>query len=191
MPILMPFCATRLSCHGFRLRELSSCLPSFPRPSLQTTKPPAGGFASDKSILPLRVLLAPPRLVQAHLLALDRARVTRYQPRLLESRLERRVVLDQRPRDAVAHRARLAGFAPTVHVDSDVEIRRRFRDLEWLAHDHAPGFAREKHVDRLAVYGNGALAGRDEDPRYGRLAAAGAVILLVALQCHGSPGALL
>src|ERR1700752_1776368 len=100
-------------------------LHSFPDP--QTTKPPAGGFAANKSILPLRVLMAPPRLVQAHLLALDRARVARHQARLLEGRLERRVVLDQGARDAEPDRTCLAGLTAAVHVDRDVEVRRHFR----------------------------------------------------------------
>ena len=51
------------------------------------------------------------RLVEADLLALDFARVARDEPRLRQRGLELRVVVDQRARDAVAHRAGLAGLA--------------------------------------------------------------------------------
>src|SRR3970040_2057496 len=84
-------------------------------------------------ILALRELMALARLVQAPLLALDRARVTRDQPRLLERRLERRVILDQRARDAVPHGARLPPLTAALHVDHDVEAGRGLRHSQRLA----------------------------------------------------------
>src|SRR5690349_9639300 len=96
-------------------------------------------------------LLAASRLVQADLLALHLARVARDETRLRQRRLERRVVVDQRTRDAVAHRARLAGFAATRDVHHDVERGVVARELERLTHDHAPGFAREEFIHGLVV----------------------------------------
>ena len=48
-----------------------------------------------------------------------------------------------------------------------------------LAHDHAPGLARKKFIDRLAVDDDDALACLHEDPRHRRLATPGSVILVV------------
>ena len=51
----------------------------------------------------------------------------------------------------MTHRAGLAGFTATVHVDLDVERLEMAGQFERLAHDHAAGFASEELVDRLAV----------------------------------------
>src|SRR5436190_23513154 len=69
----------------------------------------------------LRELLATPRLVQAHFLALDFARVAGHEPGLRQRRFQLRVVLDQRPRDAVAHCAGLTRLPAADDVDHDVE----------------------------------------------------------------------
>src|SRR5689334_1564353 len=82
--------------------------PSFVSGAPQTTKPPAGGLVAGEYSLPLRVLASTSRLVQADLLPLDFARVARHQSRLLQHGLERSVMLYQRARDAVPHRAGLA-----------------------------------------------------------------------------------
>src|SRR5712691_2120759 len=60
----------------------------------------------------LGVLLAPPRFVQADLLSLDLARVAGDQSGLAQKRLERRIELYERARQAVAHGARLPEFPP-------------------------------------------------------------------------------
>src|SRR5260221_11122684 len=71
--------------------------------------------------LTLGELLAASRLVQAHLLALDFARVARDETGLGERRFQRRIVFDEGARDAVAHRARLSRLtaARAVHQDAD------------------------------------------------------------------------
>src|SRR3990167_8078335 len=66
--------------------------------------------------LPLGELLCTPRLVQAHFLAFDLARITRHQPGLGQRRLERGVVFDQGAGEAVTHRTGLAGLAAAVYV---------------------------------------------------------------------------
>src|SRR4051812_21414873 len=78
--------------------------------SLQIKKPPWGGFFSSFGDSALGELLAPPRLVQSHLLALDFARVARDEPCLAQHRLQRRVELDERPGQSVAHCSRLPEF---------------------------------------------------------------------------------
>src|SRR5271165_1875201 len=69
--------------------------------------------------LTLGELLAAASLAQAHLLALDLARIARDQACFGQDRLEGFVVVDQSARDAVTNRAGLTGLAATVHVDLD------------------------------------------------------------------------
>src|SRR5437667_6029286 len=71
------------------------------------------------SRLTLGELLASARLVEAHLLALDFARVARHQARLGQCRLQLGIVVDQRARDAVTDGAGLPGFPPALNVDPD------------------------------------------------------------------------
>src|SRR5947209_4066378 len=129
------------------------------------------------SALALGELLPASRLVEADLLALDFARVARDEARLRQRGLERGVVFDERPGDAVAHRAGLARFAAAEDVHLDVERLAVVGQLERLAHDHAAGLAREEHVHRLVVDDDVALAGLDEDARDRVLAAARAVVV--------------
>src|SRR5262249_52936907 len=128
-------------------------------------------------------LVAAARLVQPDLLALDLPRIARYQPSLLQHHLEPGVVLDQGAGDAVAHCACLARLAAAVDVDADVEAGERIGELERLAHDHAPGLAREKLVDRPAVDRDDASSRPEIYASYRALAAAGAVVLL-RMRCH-------
>src|SRR5258706_3366328 len=124
-----------------------------------------------------RELLAASRLVQADFLALDLARVARHEPGLRKRRLERRVVLDQGARDAMADRAGLPRFATAEHVHLDVERLQVIGELEGLAHDHAAGLPREEDVDGLVVHRDVALAGLDEHARHRVLATARTVVV--------------
>src|SRR5688572_9571929 len=111
MPTLMPFLAIALFLLWRPFQKLTETAPSCrgargEYPLVSLTLPTDNKAARRRpccrqTMLPLRVLRATPRLVQAHLLALDRARVARHQARLLQDRFERRVVLDQGARDAV------------------------------------------------------------------------------------------
>src|SRR5262245_10247610 len=134
--------------------------------------------------LALGELVTAARLVQPDLLALHLARVARDEPRLLQRRLERRVVLDQRAGNAVADGAGLPRLAASVDVDVDIEARERIGELQRLAHDHAPGLAREELVHRLAVYRDLAGAGLQKYAGHGALAPAGAVVLMLP-RLHG------
>src|SRR3954469_8683937 len=129
------------------------------------------------SALALGELLPASRLVQADLLALDLARVARDEARLRQRGLERGVVLDQRARDAVAHRAGLAGLAAAEHVHLDVERLGVVGELERLAYDHAAGLAGEEDVHGLVVDDDLALARLDEDAGHSVLATARAVVV--------------
>src|SRR2546430_14411322 len=118
----------------------------------KTQKPPGGGFRfAELRSSTLRVLLAPPRLVKADLLSLHLARVARHQAGRAEHRLQRGIVLDERARNAMPHRAGLAALAAAIHVDEDVEAREALRQFEGLANHHPAGLAPEEFIDRLAV----------------------------------------
>src|SRR5688572_7864589 len=146
---------------------------------IKSKKPPVGGFQFAESLSSaFRVLLAPPCLVQADLLSLDLARIARDQPGRAQRRLQGRIILDQRARDAVAHRAGLAALAAAVDVHQDVECGQGLGQVEGLAHDHAAGLAAEELVHRLAVDHEVALAGLEEHAGHGALAPAGAVVVI-------------
>src|SRR3954468_21291995 len=96
-------------------------MPAFP-PALQTKRPPSkAAFSVPGSGLALAELLAAARLVEADLLSLDFARIARDESRLGQRGLQLRVVVDERARDAVAHRTGLARLTAADHVDHDVE----------------------------------------------------------------------
>src|SRR5881394_3456307 len=133
--------------------------------------------SSKRSRLSLRELLAAPRLVQAHFLALDFARVARDEPRLREDGFQGGVVFDERPGDPVANCAGLSRLAAAQHGHADVESAEVIGELERLAHDHAPGLAREVAIEGLLVHDDRALAGLEEDARDRVLAAARSVVV--------------
>src|SRR5260221_12636678 len=86
--------------------------------------------------LTLGELLAASRLVQAHLLALDFARVARDETGLGERRFQRRIVFDEGARDAVANRARLSRFSSARDVHHNVVCLPLVGELAGLVYDH-------------------------------------------------------
>src|SRR5262247_4225185 len=145
----------------------------------------AGGFSvRPRHRSSLRELRGAPRLVEADFLSLDFARVAGHQPGLREHRLQRRIVLDQRARQPMPHRAGLPRLAPAVDVHLDVEGREVIGQHERLADDHAAGLASEERVDWLVVDDEAALPGADEDARDGALAPAGAVVIVADHQLN-------
>src|SRR3954454_2055840 len=79
-----------------------------------------------------RVLLAPPCLVQSDFLSLHFSRIAGHETGGAERALQSRIILDQRPGDAVAHGAGRAAFAAAFHFDHDVEASQVFRQVEGL-----------------------------------------------------------
>src|SRR5687767_8984545 len=158
--------------------------PTMPALIIKMKKPPGGGFRFAESLYSaFRVLLAPPCLVQADFLSFHFSRVARHQTGRAQRTFQSRIILDQRARDAVAHRAGLPAFAAAVHVHQDVEGRQVLGELERLTHDHAAGFATKELVDGLAVHLKFALAGLDEHPRHRAFAPAGAVVIVAHHMC--------
>ena len=117
------------------------------------------------------------RLVQAGLLALDLARVAREVALALERHAKLGVGLDERPGDAVAHRAGLAADAAAVHADPEVVRAVGAGGLERAERRGAVRGTREVLLERAAVDPGLAVAGPEDDARDGRLALAGTEIL--------------
>src|SRR5215471_19774165 len=83
--------------------------------------------------LAFRELEALTRALLTVLLTLFGAGVTREQSGLLELLAQLGVEFEQRARDAVTHRAGLAGDAAAVDIDHHVEFVDRVGQLQWLA----------------------------------------------------------
>src|SRR5438045_2366626 len=119
-----PYTASRSSSGAacFALYQRSQTATSRRRKSAEISTLLAAAFDPENpDASTFRVLLAPPCLVQSDLLSLDFARIARHEPGRAERWLQRRIILDQRARDAVAHGAGLAALAAAVHVHLDVE----------------------------------------------------------------------
>src|SRR5574340_49098 len=137
-------------------------------------------FIRPRRVLTLGELLAAARLAQTDFFTFDFTRIAGNQTGLFQHSLERSVVIDQRTGDAVTHRTGLAGFAATGDVHHDIELAQRLGQRQRLAHDHAAGFTGKKHVHRLVVHHDVALARLDEHARHRTLAATGTVVITYA-----------
>src|SRR5690606_29680673 len=102
--------------------------------------------------LALAELLAATGLVEADLLALDFAGITRYQACLRQGGLERGVVVDKGAGNAVANCTGLTRLATAANVGFEVERFEVLGDIEGLTHDHAAGLARDVLVVGLVVH---------------------------------------
>src|SRR4051812_32491864 len=100
------------------------------KPQKHESRPEAAFDSWKRFGSTFRVLLAPPCLVQAHLLSLDLARVARDQPGGAKGALQACIILDERARDAVAHRPGLAALAAAEHVHQDIERGEVLRQVE-------------------------------------------------------------
>ena len=102
-------------------------------------------------MLSLRKLETFPRALLPVLLALFDPRIASHQTRMFESWTKVGIELEQRSRDAVPDRARLSRRATAGHVDNEIKLACRFRQLQRLTNDHAQGFVREISVKRFAI----------------------------------------
>src|SRR5262245_37754820 len=140
-------------------------MPSVPKRS------PVMGAAGEASAL--RVLRRLAGLLQAVLLALLLARVTRQESGLLERRPQFGVELVERPGDPHAQRPGLAARATTVEVGLDVVHLVGAGDPQGLTGDHPLGRDREVVLERPPVDRDLAGAGAEPDAGHGLLAATG------------------
>ena len=109
-------------------------------------------------------------------LALFHARIAREQALGLQRAPQGRVKLQQRPGNAMPHRAGLAVRPAAADIDARVEFFHVAGDGQRLCHSHPQGFERKIAVERAAVDGDLAAAGRETHPGHGGLAPAGAEI---------------
>src|SRR5215204_6654561 len=137
-----------------------STVPSAARGGGEAGLGPAGADVGQGSAVSTEVLAGQlslgelrrfPGLVQAGLLALDLARVTREEALALERDAQLRVGFDERPRDAMANRACLAGRAAAVDPDAQVIAALGAGEPERSHHGRAVRGAREVLLERAAV----------------------------------------
>src|SRR6476619_3347087 len=158
-----------------RSRQSSAVTTEFasPRtPSVPKRRPISAGDPTGRSALAVLGSLA--GLLEAGLLALDDAGVTREQPGLLQRRaVGLHVDRVERTGHAQAQRAGLAGDAAAVDAGDDVEAAHQVGVHEGLVDDLLVQLVREVVVERAAV--DGPLAGARDEAHAGDglLAAAG------------------
>src|SRR6185503_2700573 len=107
------------------------------------------------------------RLAPADFLALDLARVARDEAGSTKRLAQLRIEIDQRARDAVADRTRLARDAAPFNPDIDVEAIGHMHELERLSDDHHASLASKKLVEGAAIDRDCALAELEENARRG------------------------
>src|SRR6185503_20152828 len=140
--------------------------------------------ASMGNRLALRELRPLASLLQARLLPLHHARVAGQEPGPLEVGAEVLVSLDQRPGDAVAHGARLAGDAAAVDPGTDVPGALRAADAQRGGGDRLQDLARKVRGQRLAIDHGLAGARRQDHPGDRVLPLAGAAVHHGGLAAH-------
>src|SRR5262249_30175855 len=128
--------------------------------------------------LALGVLRSAASFAATDLLALHLARVARDEAGRSQRFAQRLVVFDERPSDAVANRARLAGDAPARNFHVDVEPAGELHGFERVAPGHAARLTTEEFIQRTRVHGDLPVAGLQMHAGRGGLAAAGAVVLV-------------
>jgi hypothetical protein len=122
--------------------------------------------------------------VQAGLLALDLACIPRQEAFALEDDTKLGVGLDERPGDAVTHRAGLAADASAVNAHPEVVRPLGSRCLEGKQCRGAVRGAREVILERPPVDPGLPIARAEDHPRDGRLALTGSEVLSDV--CHQS-----
>ena len=87
------------------------------------------------------------------------------------------IELEQRSRDAMPDRARLARRATTGYVDDEVKFVCGFSQLQWLTNDHPQRFVGEVTIERFVVDLDFAAAGSQVNSGRCRFAPPRSVIL--------------
>src|SRR5436190_774641 len=126
----------------------------------------------------------PAGFLQSRLAALLRARIAREEPTLLELAAQLRIDLRERPGDAVAHGAGLAGDSPTVDTNSNVDLALVAGRQERLAHEGLVLVAREVVLDGPLVDLKLAASGTQDDARDRSLPLARRLDARVRVQVH-------
>src|ERR1700677_2644984 len=101
-------------------------------PGRLATQPAIG---ESKSLLALAELEAAARLGTAILLALHRARIAGEEAARFQGRAQIRLVIHQGARNAVTHRASLAGKTAAIDRDDDIELAIAIGGDQGLAQD--------------------------------------------------------
>jgi len=125
---------------GFREFEDRSCITQNPKSEIRI-----------RSLLSLRELEPFPCALLTVLLSFLDARVARDQPRMFQGWAQIRIVLKKRSGYPVTNRASLSRWTATRHINDQIKLISRLRQLQWLADDHAQCFVWKIAVKRFPV----------------------------------------
>src|SRR5215211_6460928 len=131
----------------------------------------------DSMSLSLRKLETLSRTFLSVFLALLDPWVAGHKTGMLESRTKIRVEFEQRSRDAVSDRSRLARWTTTRNVDDEIKLVRGLSQLQRLTNDHPQGFVGEVAIERFVVNFNFTSAGSQVNSGCCRFASPSSVIL--------------
>ncbi len=112
----------------------------------------------------------------ADLFAFDLAGIAGDEACLTQGLAQGRIVLHQRPGNAVANRAGLTGDPATADLDLDVELPGELHQFERLAHNHAAGLASKELINGPLIDGDAPGARLHMHAGRGSLAPAGTVV---------------
>src|ERR1044072_8074016 len=127
--------------------------------------------------LSLRKLEPFPRALLSVLLALLDPWIAGHETSMLQSWTKVGVVFEQRSRDAVSDRSRLARWTTTRNVDNEIKLVRGLGQLQRLTNDHPQGFVGEIAIESFVVNLNFAGTGSQINSGRRRFASPGSVIL--------------
>jgi hypothetical protein len=127
--------------------------------------------------LSFRKLESLPRTLLSVLLAFLDPRIAGHKTGVLERRTKIGIVFEQRSRDAVPDRARLARWTTASYVDDQVKLVRGFSQLQGLTNNHPQSFIWKIAVERFVVNLHFARAGSQINSGSCRFASPCSVIL--------------
>jgi hypothetical protein len=135
------------------------------------------GYDNGFNCLSLRKLETLPRALLSVLLALLDPWIAGHKTSMLESWTKVSVKFEQRSRDAVSDRSRLARWTTTRNVDYEIKFIRGLRQLQRLTNNHSQGFVWEIPIEGFVVNLNFTSAGSQVNSGRCRFASPGSVIL--------------
>src|SRR5215210_4088595 len=137
----------------------------------------AFAIRNSKFLLSLRKLESFPSTLLSVLLAFLDTGIAGHQACVLESGTKVGIEFEQRSRNAVSDRSRLASRTTAGDIDDEVKLVRGFSQLQGLTNNHSQSFIREVTVKWFVVDLNFARAGPEINSGSCRLAPPGSVIL--------------
>src|SRR5215213_5215196 len=170
------FSVSNQSCYGNGLKvfPIFNCRLPIEMPVELKLKSAIGNWQCSLSLGKLESF---PSTLLSVLFAFLDTRIAGHQTCVLERWTKIGIEFEQRSRDAVSDRSRLASRTTAGDVDDEVKLVRGFSQLQGLTNDHSQSFIREVPVKRFVVDLNFARAGPQINSGSCRFATPRSVIL--------------